>query len=260
MASAQDILNVARSQLGICENPLGSNCGTPYHAWFPEQNAQWCAIFACWLFKNSTGTLWNVHTDYSGNVLDAGRASGAEVSIAQVQPGDVVIFKWSASHERTDHIGIVEARLGPTTFQTIEGNNHDCVRRVDDRTQGPGCLMWFVRPKYSTAPQPKPRSDDSMYYAGPPYASADGKSFVFPDCYQVKHVYCLHTFGASKNVVFHLVSEDGKIKHDSAAQNVTGHQLHFMDIIAAQKPVKGSFSLTATSDTPIQWGLREELR
>lgn len=110
-------------------------------------------------------------------------------------------------------------------------------------------------------PQPvKPKEgEESMYYQGPPYASADGKKFEFFDCYQRKFKYVLKTIGSAKNLVFTLIAEDGTT-HKTAAQNVDGQHLHFMDILAKQKPITGSFLLSATSDTPIKWGLREEVR
>ena len=44
------------------------------------------------------------------------------VSIAEAEPGDVVIFDWDDSTAATDHVGIVEANLGGGVLQTIEGN------------------------------------------------------------------------------------------------------------------------------------------
>lgn len=98
-----------------------------------------------------------------------------------------------------------------------------------------------------------------MYYQGPPYASPDGKKFEFFDCYQRKFKYVLKTIGEGKNVVFTLIAEDGTT-HKTIGQNVTGQQLHFMDVLAKQKPITGSFIIQASSDTPIKFGLREELR
>lgn len=98
-----------------------------------------------------------------------------------------------------------------------------------------------------------------MYYQGPSYASADGKTFKFFDCYQAKFKYCLKTIGTANNLVFKLIAKDGTT-HTTPRQNVSGQHEHFMDVLAAQKPITGSFLLVATSDTPIEWGLREEVR
>lgn len=263
MPTAQDVLNAARSLLGIGETPPRSNIAHPITDWARQYGYStgdaWCA----WTVSYE---VWHVDpalldgmapTGYSGAFRAWGEKYGRLIS--NPVPGAIDVMNFDADPSFTDHVGIVES-VHSGYWTCIEGNHKDQVAR-EDRSFADG-QHWFVLPKYSTAPQPKPKpkEDDGMYYSGAPYASADGKSFTFPDCYNKKHVYCLHTFGTSENVVFHLVSENGKVKHDSVAQNVTGHQLHFMDIIAAQKPIVGSFELRATSDTAIKWGLREELR
>ena len=165
MTTVNDILALSRSQIGVCEQPMGSNRGTPYHAWYgPEsQGWQWCSIFVSWLMRWMPGTKWA----YSGDWLMWGRRNGAEVTIAQAAPGDIVIFDYGDGGS-TDHIGIVEERLGPTTFRTIEGNIGNCVGRKI-RTAGPACRMWFVRPKYSQAQPPEEEEEMSMMFVPPQY-------------------------------------------------------------------------------------------
>lgn len=143
--TAKEVLDLARSQLGVCEIPKGSNRGTPYHAWYgPEsQGWQWCSIFVSWLLRRTDNAI---KTAYSGDWLSWGRRNGREVAIDDVLPGDIVIFDYGDGGI-TDHIGIVEKRLGPTTFQTIEGNVENCVGRKV-RTSSRTCKMWFVRPYY----------------------------------------------------------------------------------------------------------------
>lgn len=160
MSTAQDVLNLCRSQLGICENPIGSNCGTPYHAWMNEQNAQWCAIFVSWIIWHVDPALfWNLKTDYSGGFLNVGRQHGGEIGIGNIAPGDICIWD-RPPYGFTDHIGFVES-VTPTTFTTIEGNSGDCVKRNShDKVEAASCLYFFVRPNYSSTPQPKPQDDE----------------------------------------------------------------------------------------------------
>ena len=52
MPTAQDVLNVERSQLGITELPPGSNI-TPYGAAFGLNGVPWCCEFQWWSFTTA---------------------------------------------------------------------------------------------------------------------------------------------------------------------------------------------------------------
>jgi len=165
VATAEDVLALARSQIGVAENPLGSNRGTPYHAWFGaySQGWQWCAIFVAWLFHHTDPALVHgLRSAYSGDYLTVGRRHGEEVTVGE--PGDIVVFDWGDGGI-TDHIGIVESRTG-NTYRTIEGNVNDRVGRVT-RARSRTCVMWFVRPKYAA---PKKEEDEMSMMFIPPQA------------------------------------------------------------------------------------------
>ncbi len=154
MATAQDVLNLARSQLGVSENPLGSNRGTPYHAWFGaySQGWQWCAIFVCWVFSHvDPALIHGLHSAYSGDYLNSGRGHGEEIT-APV-PGAIAIMDYGDGGI-TDHIGIVES-VGGGKMVLIEGNHNNRVERVT-RQLGGSTRFWYVLPKYSQA-KPKPQ-------------------------------------------------------------------------------------------------------
>jgi hypothetical protein len=163
MATAQDVLNLARSQLGVSENPPGSNRGTPYHKWFGaySQGWQWCAIFVTWvLYHVDPALFWALYTAYSGDYLNVGRMHLREIDNSQIAPGDICIWDKPIGGI-TDHIGFVES-VTPTTFTTIEGNSGDCVRRNSNRprVQTSSCHYYFVRPNYSAAPE-KPKTQEA---------------------------------------------------------------------------------------------------
>lgn len=163
MPTAQDVLNLARSQLGICENPLGSNSGTPYHAWYGSycQGWQWCAIFVSWVIWHIDQALfYGLMTAYSGDYLSVGRMHLRGIDISQIAPGDICIWDRPPFIPEgiTDHIGFVESVTG-STFTTIEGNSGDCVKRnTHDKVQTSSCHYYFVRPNYTSTP--KPQEDD----------------------------------------------------------------------------------------------------
>jgi len=162
MSTAPDALNLARSQLGVCENPMGSNSGTPYHAWYGRfcEGWQWCAIFVTWvLFHVDPALFWALMTAYSGDYLSVGRMYLRGIDISQIAPGDICIWDRPPFIPVgiTDHIGFVES-ITPTTFTTIEGNSGDCVKRnPHDRVQTSACHYYFVRPNYSSTPTPQPK-------------------------------------------------------------------------------------------------------
>lgn len=160
MATVTDVLDLARSQLGVCENPMGSNSGTPYHAWYGvySQGWQWCAIFVTWVLHHVDPELfWGLRTAYSGDFLRVGRIHRREIDISEIAPGDICIWDQPIGGI-TDHIGFVES-VTAITFTTIEGNSGDCVRRNRDRPrkQTSKCHYYFVRPNYST---PKPATQE----------------------------------------------------------------------------------------------------
>lgn len=257
MATVEDVLNLARSQLGVCENPMGSNSGTPYHAWYgPEsQGWQWCAIFVCWLFHHTDPALIHyLKSAYSGDFLTTGRLYGEEVTSAQAEPGDIVVFDYGDGG-RTDHVAVVEKRLDPISFQTIEGNVGNCVGRKTRRQSGAGtCQMWFIHPKYAVAPPQEPRKkEEPMLYQG------SGAQFTFEDCYADRYDYWLHTRGEAAEIRFTLISHDTGKAVTTDPQPLKGHKLHNLQSVAANPKyaTKGSYTLVCTATSKIRWGLRE---
>lgn len=163
MATANDVLNLARSQLGVHEVPMGSNRGTPYHAWYGaySQGWQWCAIFQCWLFSHiDPNLIHGIHSAYSGDYLTVGKRHGEEIK-APV-PGAIAIMDYNADYF-TDHIGIVESVSG-NNMLLIEGNHNNRVERVN-RQINSSTRFWYIYPKYQDVPEPPPekRRKANMY-------------------------------------------------------------------------------------------------
>ena len=51
MTTAEQILQVARGELGYTESPAGSN-RTKYGAWFGLNGQPWCMMFVQWVFSS----------------------------------------------------------------------------------------------------------------------------------------------------------------------------------------------------------------
>jgi len=173
MATVETVLSLARSQLGVCENPMGSNSGTPYHAWFGafSQGWQWCAIFVAWVFWHVDPNLINrVRSAYSGDYFGAGKR------VDKPLPGDIVIFDYF-NGGITDHIGIVES-VEQRGITCVEGNHNDRVERV--KREFGSAVMWFIRPAYDNAkPEPKEEVDKvSVWTSGEPITEAACPCYV----------------------------------------------------------------------------------
>ncbi|MBS1861972.1 MAG: CHAP domain-containing protein [Actinobacteria bacterium] len=124
-ARAGAIVRVARSQLGVAEDPIGSNC-TRY-----GPCEEWCALFVAWVWEHAgvpmsggtapyaySGSFYGWVKEHGGRVLPPG---------ATPAPGDAVLYGWGST--ASEHVGIVEAVLGDEIV-TIDGNFGDRVARV----------------------------------------------------------------------------------------------------------------------------------
>lgn len=116
MASAQAVLDIARSQLGVHEDPPGSN-QVLYATWAGIPGLAWCAAFFCWVLDQAGALDVPRFVNCAAGLQaysDRGRA-GSEPRI-----GAAVFFQWPG-WTRACHIGVVEA-IRPDGEVTIEGN------------------------------------------------------------------------------------------------------------------------------------------
>jgi surface antigen len=133
MATVKDVLDRARSQLGVSESPPGSN-RTPYGEWYGIVGP-WCAMFVSWCFYFEGLPL----ADGGGKGF-AYTPSGAAWFQRRGKwtrtpaPGHVVFFDWpNDGVNRISHVGIVESVRADGTVVTIEGNTSDKVMRRNRR-------------------------------------------------------------------------------------------------------------------------------
>ena len=142
--AGQAILNPVRQEVGVPEEPPGSNNG-PRIAQYRQATAgsgvgPWCAYFTSWAARSAGVPLGDSGQGF-GRVDDvcawAQRTGKAIPAGSQPpQPGDLIVWD--------EHIGIVES-VGPDgSIHTIEGNSSDSVARRDYGTDGGGAVG-FVR-------------------------------------------------------------------------------------------------------------------
>ena len=123
MATANELLAIARKQIGVCESPPSSN-NVRYNTWYYGREVMgsaypWCMAFVQWVFAQA-GVKLPLRTASCGQLMNAAKAAGCWVTTGFL-PGDVVIYDFPGG-AATDHCGIVETELPDYGVQSIEGN------------------------------------------------------------------------------------------------------------------------------------------
>jgi len=257
MATAQDVLDVARSLIGIHETPDGSNIAHPITDWAKQYGYStgdaWCSWTVSYEFYHAGGQelIYNHPSGYSGDFRTMGEKHN--LIIPHPAPGTIDVMDFDGYPDFTDHVGIVESVNADGSWVNIEGNHNNQVMRVT-RKSGGG-QHWFILPKYAevSLPKPKPEEDDVAVY------EQYGKEAFFGDLWQKEYTYWLHTYGDSDNVVFRLIQHSDSTAKLTDPQPVRGHQIHDLQRIVANPKYStvGSYALACTSDKNIHWTLRE---
>lgn len=148
-ASSSAIVRVARSQLGVTESPVGSNC-TRY-----GPCEEWCALFVSWVWQQAGIEMagGTAPYAYSGSFYGWVKEHGGRVlrPSATPAPGDAVLYGWGPS--ASEHVGIVESVLGGE-ITTIDGNFGDRVARVGPFPPALAVLDGEPAPIYAYAEPP----------------------------------------------------------------------------------------------------------
>jgi hypothetical protein len=143
-AAGQAVLNLVRGEVGVAEQPPGSN-DAPRIAEYRQATAgsgvgPWCAYFTSWAARQAGVPLGDQGQGF-GRVDDVwswAERSGKAIPAAGTtpQPGDLVVWD--------EHIGVVESVLPDGRVQTIEGNSSNQVSR---RVHGAGAdgAIGYVR-------------------------------------------------------------------------------------------------------------------
>ena len=158
MATALDVLNVARTQIGFHEGASNEN---PYGIWYGVPNAPYCAMGISWCFAQvGLSHLIAAQTpkgfSFNPAALHWFQMQGMVVNKMQSQPGDLAFFDWNGDGV-VDHVELVEASSlgGLTTIGFNTGNPNDPTQE--------GCwrlhrnylfVMAIVRPRYPVTVKP----------------------------------------------------------------------------------------------------------
>ena len=156
MGTVNELLGIARKQIGVSEAPPDSN-NVRYNTWYYGREVMgswypWCMVFCQWVFDQA-GVKLPQRTASCGDLMNAAKAAGCWVA-RDFQPGDVVIYDFSGRQKTTQHCGIVEQALPDYGVQAIEGNtsqgggSQDNGGMVCRKTRPLSQVVGAVRPNY----------------------------------------------------------------------------------------------------------------
>ena len=159
MATVNDILKIAKAEIGVKESPANSN-NVKYNTWYYGKSVNgsaypWCAAFVSWVFSQVDSTL----IKKSVSCMDIGNwfKSNNQWKTNNPQPGDVVFFKFNTNSRWSNHIGLVESVNADGSINTIEGNtsvsSDDNGGSVMRRTRKSNIVGYGV-PKYDSKSNP----------------------------------------------------------------------------------------------------------
>ena len=149
MSKVQQLLQLARQQIGVAENPAGSNNVKYNTAYYGREvsggSYSWCAVFVWWCMREigCSDLYYNGDkTAYVPALLSWAKSKG--LTVKDPEPGDWILFDWEPNGS-PNHIGIVE-EVSSSTVTTIEGNSSDKVqRKTYNRDKA---VMAYIRPAW----------------------------------------------------------------------------------------------------------------
>lgn len=148
MSITNQVLSVAREQIGIMERPANSN-NVKFNTWYYGRTVSgngypWCMAFVQWCF-NEIGKKLPYTTASCSSLLNWYKKNKPECVVKIPKAGDIIIYNFG-------HTGIVES-VGKGTITAIEGNtsatdygsqdNGGCVARKVRKTS---LVTAYIRP------------------------------------------------------------------------------------------------------------------
>ena len=140
---SNDVLAIARGELGNTESPAGSN-RTKYGAWMKLDGQPWCMSFVQWCFAQA-GYPLPFRTGSCNALLEWYKQNRPECVVTIPQPCDVIIYNFG-------HTGIVEGVSGGK-ITAIEGNtspgdsgSQDTGGGVFRSTRSESLVRAYIRP------------------------------------------------------------------------------------------------------------------
>lgn len=180
----EKILAQAAAEVGYKES--GTNY-TKYGAWYGLDGQAWCMMFVQWVF-HVCGMDLPYRSASCANTLSWWKKNKPGSVYSTPAVGDIVIYD--------GHTGIVETVTSATTFETIEGNYSDQVKRVKRKLSE---ALAFLRPDYKPeVKEPEIREEPEIKDAPVPDTKEEKKVVYNVDnlpSWAVKEINLCQSFG-----------------------------------------------------------------
>ena len=207
MATAEQVIAIARKELNYKESPANSN-RTKYGKWYGLDGKPWCMMFVMWVFHQAgADKLLPVKTASCGEFARAAKKAG-NWHTKDFQPGDVIIYDFPGGSS-PDHTGIVSA-VGNGTVTTLEGNTSAGSNAnggmVMERTRKLSVVVGAFRPAY---PEKKPMSiGDVVKFIGSKLYFGSGEESVSTPA--ASAIAKIDTIEAAAAHPYHVYGENGE--------------------------------------------------
>lgn len=163
MAKANDILTIAKKELGTKESPANSN-KTKYGEAYGWNGVPWCCIFVWWCFNqaNAGSLFYNGSKTASCTMLMNHAKKNGQWVTSGYKPGDIILFNFDSNKNTADHVGICESYNngkvtcieGNTSASGSQSNGGEVMRMV----RSSSLVIGAYRPKYDTAAASVPKT------------------------------------------------------------------------------------------------------
>lgn len=126
MTTATRLLDLARQEIGTCEEPAGSNAVKYNTAYYGRKVSgggyPWCCVFVWWLFREAgcSCLFFGGRKTASCGALATWAKQQRRFVTEDYRPGDLVFLGFSGYG--IEHMGIVESVRQDGALVTIEGN------------------------------------------------------------------------------------------------------------------------------------------
>lgn len=161
--SLSKVLEIARGELGVTENPPGSNRVKYWEDYNPAfQGQPWCVAFQWWCFwkaGESSAFLGGAKTASCGQLLRFFKENYQSVPVQDIAVGDLAFYNFSGSIS-PEHCGLIthveRSHSSILYVKSIEGNttttggSEDNGGVVAEKVRYPRNIVGVARPKYKT--------------------------------------------------------------------------------------------------------------
>lgn len=157
MSKIEEILKLAESQVGVGEVPANSSNNKFNQEYYGgpvnDPKLEWCVVFVWWCFKHSgISNLFYGGGKTASCTTFSHYHQAQEIGFDDAQPGDIVLFDWSGTKTKTQHIGFIKSKTG-NVLTTIEGNTNDNGKggEVAIKERNRKWISRVIRPMYAVA-------------------------------------------------------------------------------------------------------------